>query len=74
VDIEVSRHAVARMVSQGISDAMVQTVLNAPQWMPVIGPNTCYDGIIQDGRRLRVVLAEEHAIPVLVTAHWVERE
>ncbi len=64
----------ARMIGQGISDDMVQAVLNAPRWMPVIGANTCYDGITENGRRLRVVLAEEHAVPLLVTAHWVDRE
>ncbi len=42
-------------------------------WMPSIGPNTCYDGIV-DGRRLRVVVAEEHHIPYLITAHWVSEE
>ena len=52
---------------------MVQAVLTHPHWMPAIGPNTCYDGIV-NGRRLRVVVAEEHTIPVLVTAHWVDEE
>ncbi len=37
---------------------------------PAVGASTCYDGIVADGRRLRIVLAEEHSVPVLVTAHW----
>ena len=70
MELKPSIHAVLRMVEQGISEEMVHWTLNNPQWMPAIGPNACYDAMI-DGRRLRVVLAEAHAVPVLVTAHWV---
>jgi hypothetical protein len=74
MELKLSRHAITRIVGQGISEDMVQAVLNDPRWMPAVGPNTCYDGIVPDGRRLRVVLAEEHPVPVLVTAHWVDRD
>lgn len=48
----------SKLTVRGITEAML---------------DACYDGIV-DGRRLRVVDAEEHAAPILVTAHWIEGE
>jgi len=73
MELRYSRHAIAQLGERLITDDMIQSVLNAPLWMPAIGPNTCYDGLI-DGRHLRIVVAEEHVTPVLVTAHWIDEE
>jgi len=52
---------------------MVDALLADPRWWPSVGSNTCDDGIIP-GRRLRVVIAGEHVVPVVVTAHGVDWE
>jgi hypothetical protein len=72
VELQYSAHVIEKLGERFITEDMVQSVLNAPLWMPAIGPNTCYDGIV-NGRRLRVVVAEEYSIPILVTAHWIDR-
>ena len=71
MELRHSDHAIEQLIERGITEEMLDTVLMNPRWMPSVGRNTCYDGVV-DGRRLRVVLAEEHAVPVLVTAHWVD--
>lgn len=73
MELRYSGHAVEQLIVRGITEAMLDAVLIDPRWMPSVGPNTCYDGIV-DGRRLRVVIAEEYAVPILVTAHWIEIE
>ena len=48
---------------------MIDAVLSAPAWTPSTSRNTRYDALI-DGRRLAVVVAEEHQPVVIVTAFW----
>ncbi len=66
-------HVRERLIRREMTEEMIDNVLMNPQWMPSIGPSTCYDCIV-GGRRLRVVVAEEHHIPYLITAHWVSEE
>ncbi|MEZ4554063.1 MAG: DUF4258 domain-containing protein [Dehalococcoidia bacterium] len=73
MELRYSGHALEQLIAREITEEMLDAVLLNPRWMPSVGPNACYDGIVGD-RRLRIVIAEEHPVPVLVTAHWVEEE
>lgn len=73
MDLRYSRHAEERLEQQGITQAMVEAVLLDPQWTPATSRNTRYDAMVGD-RRLCVIVAEEHSIPVVVTAFWYIEE
>ena len=74
MELRFSAHALLRMGLREISDEEVRAVLADPQWTPSTDRNTRYDGMV-DGRRLAIVVAEEHQPPLVVTLWWYdERE
>lgn len=73
MELRYTRHAIAQMAKRHITEEMVEFVLMHPRWMPV-AHNTRYDAVLPDGRRLAVVVAEEHDPAVVVTAMWASEE
>ncbi len=61
-----------RLGERGITRAMLDFVLEEPEWTPLTTRNTRYDRTVPDGRRLCVVVATEHEPWVVVTAFWYE--
>ena len=61
------------MDQQAITELMVETVLTNPRWTPATTRGTRYDGVA-GGRRLCVVLAEEHATPRVITVFWYDED
>lgn len=73
MELRYSDHAVDQMIARGITEQMVEAVLLSPQWMPATTRNTRYDAVV-GGRRVGVVLAEEHDPAVVVTVMWADEE
>ncbi len=69
MDLRYSRHAVRRMIEQGITEGMVESVLLQPQWTPAVFSGIRYDGMVGE-RRLGVVVAGRDE-QLVVTAFWV---
>ncbi len=76
MEFRLSRHAEWEMASRGLSLAMVQAVVDAPEQRlrDKFRAGVCiYQSRLwfEDGKMylLRVVVAEEHAPPVVVTAY-----
>lgn len=74
MEVRYTGHTMDQMADRGITEAMVQGILDNPRWMPATTRNTRYDGIAPDGRRLCVVVAEEWQPPRVVTVFWYEEE
>jgi hypothetical protein len=71
VELRYSDHAVDQMIARGITEQMVEAVLLSPQWMPATTRSTRDDAIV-GGRRVGVVVAEQHDPPVVVTVMWAD--
>jgi hypothetical protein len=74
VDVVLSYHARQKMLQRSIDARMVQAALSRPLWSPPTTRGTRYDGLVEDGRRLCLVVDESGLTPVLVTAFWYEGE
>ncbi len=73
MELRYTRHAIARMIQQGISEAMVEAVLLSPSWTPQRhSQNIRYDALV-DGVRLAVVVAPRDET-IIVSVFWIDRE
>ena len=73
MDFSISRHALRRMFQNDISEVDVGTVLDNPTWNVPTTRGTRYDAMVR-GRRLCVVVAEEHSPVRIVTVFWFDAE
>ena len=70
----ITAHALRQMIERDVSHEDVDAVLSNPIWTPFATSNTRYDGVVPDGRRLTVILAERYEVPRVVTVWWYEEE
>ena len=73
MELRYSRHAVEQMLLRNVTQEEVEAVLAAPRWSPPTSRNARYDRLVA-GRRIGVVVAEEHDPPLVVTVFLVEGE
>ena len=74
MEFVITRHAREQMAERDVTADQIDAVLSNPRWTPFATSNTRYDGVVADGRRLVVILAERYEVPRVVTVWWYDEE
>lgn len=69
MELRFTNHASERMIEQRIDRSSVERIVSAPERIVVGETAAEYDGVADDGRPLRVVVARDPDPPLVITVY-----